>query len=410
MLLHHGCSQPITIRNVCIILYMAFGLFSCSCFAQQVSLRETNISEQALVDFNSKVLRSVRENDSDILEDLVNWEKLDARMSDGVEGAPESIRGYLKHNRSFIKHWVSARNRDSLTGDFQYRQLRRTNDSIQAIYRLITVKGAATYHGLEIDVSADGSLCIVDFDDIGQGEKFSEYGSRILTGLLDGLGAEVPTNPTPVQRESIRNINDRLVFSRLVKDHKPLGALSVYRSLPESDQRDRHILFQRLKAAEELEPCGPEHQQAIEDIERFVPDGSSRHFITLSYYARSGDTERALASADYLLKEFGPDAWIEMQIASIHKKSGQLDVARKTIDLAVEREPNMWIAHLNRVDIATAQFDFAAAVDSLMHLDAIRPIADLSKFERGSGNELLVISTEYLQWKASRAKSQSPCQ
>lgn len=97
-----------------------------------------------------------------------------------------------------------------------------------------------------------------------------------------------------------------------------------------------------------------------------------------------------------------------MQIASIYKKSGQLDVARKTIDLAVEREPNMWIAHLNRVDIATAQFDFAAAVDSLVYLDAIRPIADLSKFERGSNNELLVISTEYLQWKASRAKSQTP--
>ena len=353
-------------------------------------------------------MKSVRENTPDILDDLVNWEKLDARMSDGVEGDPESIRGYLKHTRSFIKRWVSARNRDSLTGDFQYRRLRRTNDSIQAVYRLITVRGAATYYGLEIDVSADGSLCIVDFDDIGQGEKFSEYGSRILTGLLDGLGAEIPVNPTPVQRESIRNINDRLVFSRLVKDRKPLGALSVYRSLPESDQRDRHILFLRLKAAEELEPCGSEHQQAIEDIETFVPDGSSRHFITLSYYTRSGNTERALASADHLLKEFGPDAWIEMQIASIYKKSGQLDVARKTIDLAVEREPNMWIAHLNRVDIATAQFDFAAAVDSLVYLDAIRPIADLSKFERGSNNELLVISTEYLQWKASRAKSQTP--
>ena len=287
---------------------MTFCLLSCPCFAQHASVREANISEQSLIDFSSKVMKSVRENTPDILDDLVNWEKLDARMSDGVEGDPESIRGYLKHTRSFIKRWVSARNRDSLTGDFQYRRLRRTNDSIQAVYRLITVRGAATYYGLEIDVSADGSLCIVDFDDIGQGEKFSEYGSRILTGLLDGLGAEIPVNPTPVQRESIRNINDRLVFSRLVKDRKPLGALSVYRSLPESDQRDRHILFLRLKAAEELEPCGSEHQQAIEDIETFVPDGSSRHFITLSYYTRSGNTERALASADHLLKEFGPDA------------------------------------------------------------------------------------------------------
>ena len=97
---------------------MTFCLLSCPCFAQHASVREANISEQSLIDFSSKVMKSVRENTPDILDDLVNWEKLDARMSDGVEGDPESIRGYLKHTRSFIKSWVSARNRDSLTGDF----------------------------------------------------------------------------------------------------------------------------------------------------------------------------------------------------------------------------------------------------------------------------------------------------
>ena len=106
---------------------------------------------------------------------------------------------------------------------------------------------------------------------------------------------------------------------------------------------------------------------------RFISGGASLHLVLMNYYMHTGESENALAAAHSLLKELGPDAWIETQISVIYKNDGQLDPARATIDRACNIEPDLVTPHITRAEIAAAQMDFEAAVESLRLSESIRP-------------------------------------
>ena len=360
------------------------------------------VPERSMIVLDQWVSDAVRSNTTDDLSEQVDWETLSERISKGIDGDPKHISRFLTQSRGILTRWVEERHDNSREGSFHFMRVRMKKGEPQAVYRLVTPSGGANYAGLVLTTTASGSLRIIDFDDVASGEYFTQLSRRTLMRLMQATKEGVALEPTPAQTAFIQQTHELELLDRLVRDGKARGALLTYRTLQEPFKSDRRTQFLRFKAATQLEPGGAEQKEALDALSSDSKDRESDSFLRMNYFAQAGDFQSALTDAGTFARELGIDAWILGQMALFHHKLGHTQQARQIIDQAVELEPQLFEPHMTRMEIASAQSDFQAAVESLSRGDAIRPFHSLVRFETIPEAQGLIASAEYKQWKQER--------
>jgi tetratricopeptide (TPR) repeat protein len=359
--------------------------------------------------FAADFRQAVEKGDVAAVNSLIDWDTLLATTIAGIEVSKEFREGFLRGIKSELgsDHSFAGQLIGNIGkgGNIRLLRIHKVDGRSRALFRMLAEDGM-NYIDFVL-VGTDGPAArAVDFYSIQAGD--------LMSGIFRGFYLQaVGTQPknflerlTSHQQESALAGVEIGKLAEDLRDKRYEEGLERYEKLPESVKKLKATQLMRVAIARQLNEKS--FIEAIEDYQDAFPDDASVDLLSMDYYVVTKRYDDALASIDRLDKVV-QDPQLDVGRANVYVEKGDLADARKSIDRAIQREPDLLMAYWTRVAITMAQKDFAAtAADlTLLHDRFGIQFADLTKAEPYAE---FAKSPEYEKWMKSLtpAKPQDP--
>ena len=173
--------------------------------------------------------------------------------------------------------------------------------------------------------------------------------------------------------------------------------MRLFRTLPETWRRRRHILEVRLHAARQ---AGSEaYQEALAALLKHHPDDAGAQIKRITFELMRGRLDAARAAIDRLDEVIGGDPILELRRAEVHVRGGRTAQARALAEAFLKSEPPLSDAYIVLGECAVAEGDFKQAVRHYGRAQSMRanPVVPSTQVPRGA--EFLA-AKEYKRWQA----------
>lgn len=341
---------------------------------------------------------------------LIDWTALLEKATDVAQANPERRAEFIKGakkslagSRSFSSEVVAA-----CQAEATYRLLRVRHDErhSRVLMRLVFLNGGVNYHEYDLRTDGEGTRA----DDIYvyfSGEFMSQTLRRYFLQDLAAKDRSWIDRLRGVESDFVKHLPaiERMNESNAAGNFA--NTLAAFETLPPTLQKDKIILLNRTRAAQEV--GNAEYLDALTDLRRHYPDDPSTALNSIDYFSLQGEHDRALASIDTLDEQVEGDPYLKTLAASIHLQKEDPATARALCAEAIATEPDLVNAYAVLLDIAVMQGEYQEAAERLTQLEYDFGLR-FEDLQSVPGYEEFTQSEAYQQWLDARPTDRLPAE
>jgi tetratricopeptide (TPR) repeat protein len=238
----------------------------------------------------------------------------------------------------------------------------------RALYRFWNFRAACwDYHDCSLARKPNGDLRVSDVTFVAAGSTLSEVAQRLCLALLP---ADQPRSATSGRFAGGVGGQDVITLRRrdqLISQGKYDEALKAHQELSPSRQLEKRNCIVRVHAARHIH--GDEYTKAIENLRALYPNDVSTHLLSIDYFVRSSQFDKALTAVDRTDAILGGDPAMDEVRGRVHLSAGSLAKARESFARAIDREPTLAEAYWGILSVTLQEKKFDETVEWLKKVE-----------------------------------------
>jgi len=265
--------------------------------------------------------------------------------------------------------------------------------------RCFLLEGNLNYHDLILVRNKPGNISAVDMHVFISGEKLSETIRRNYLMIAASWSRTFLDKLTGKESEFGLNLPVYMKIVECLREERFPELLEHIAELPPSLREDKSIMLIAINAASN---CGPErYKLAVEDFRRVHPKDPSMNLMSIDHYYLKGRYDQALNSIDWLESLLGGDPYLHVLRAGLFMEQGKIELARKSLLLAIEEDPTLENAYWTMVTLTLKEKNHAESAKWLTVIGDTLGIEFVDLTEIPEYQDF-VKSSEYTDWLSSQ--------
>jgi hypothetical protein len=356
------------------------------------------LTEDECLGFARKLEKEVAKGDIDAVLARFDWDALLDRVTAGVDADDPFVRQY---RQTFV-----ARQRtggdvvpvivDGVRRGGSHTLLRvyEKGGSRRALFRFLP-PGGFNYHECLLARSKDGRVRIADVYVFLSGENASDSLRRLFLPAAAEASKGLLEKLLTSESDMVKYHRSILAISGYTREGRPAEAMRVYRSLPESVQREKCVLLLRLLAAQKLGE--KEHAAGLDGLHAQYPDDPCHDLLAINFHILGRRHDEALAAVDRLEQAVGGDPYLVSVRGDIHYAKGDGATAARYAKEAIGAEPTLAAPHWTLVRVSLAERKFDETVKLLLRIEETLGL-EVGNLTKVPGYADFVKSPEHKDW------------
>ncbi len=358
-----------------------------------------NPTEEECLQLARTLEEAIRTGDTKTFDDAIDWDALLESASGGLPGAEQASRIIVGGIRQPERGGSTLAQVLVLNtfggGGYRLLRIRQQDGRQRAIFRIAGADSGLNYHEMILVRKPGGQINVVDLYDYASAELFSKELRRSFLPLGPGPSRNLATGLSEMERDRLKHFSQYLELTAAVSAGRGEQALGIYNALPESLQRDKHVLMLRLQASQTVDE--PTFAAAIEAFHRCHPNALSPDLVLIDGHITYGQYDEALACIDRLDEAVGGDPYLNVMRAGIHVEMQDYAKAKQLVRQALDTDGTLVDAYWTLASISMLEKDFAETTRLL------KTLADRFEIEMADLTTLpdyaeYVKSPHYQQW------------
>jgi hypothetical protein len=364
------------------------------------------ISEQECRDFAESLSKAVAAGDLAALNGLFDWNQLYGAVLNGMEMT-------TKRRQDLVLELRTGMDKDySFTGQliknvqagwtWHYLRTREDHGRQVILYRWLRPirTGGVDYAEFALGRSADGQVRAVDVYFFSTADYFTTTLRGVLLPIIANESRSFVDKLITGERDFVHDFPQVVKMAGLINQGKMREALAIVPSLKPETRRQKTVLVNRLRAAQEIDDN--EYSAVLEEFRHAYPKDPCLDLLLIDYYVLKKDFVRAKESTDRLDEAVGGDPYLAVLRADLNVAAGDLKSARDLANRAIKEEPGLAPAYVSLLAVSVQEKNFAESLDLLKMLDQkqMMEIGDLTAVPEYAG---FVKSPQYQEWLNYRA-------
>jgi tetratricopeptide (TPR) repeat protein len=364
------------------------------------------------IKFARQFERAIATQDHDAALPMIDGAALIDTVESGIPASPAEKKDFAAAGDSFSEAMVSSLITNiSKGGKFKFLRIRQRDGQTVAAFRLNNTNGSSDYLELYLKPDAHGNLRIADAYDLARGSRSTEALRRIFLGMVIKNDKNASGKLGAKERELADSITTIDSISEAVESGAFQKAIDLSKTLPESVQHDKLILYWRVLCLDQLgKSVDAEYALALADCHKYYPTDPSVDFLAIDHLIHQKQFDAAHQALDRLAAYTGEDANWDFLNGNVYLLSGQKTdepLAIAAYRKAIAEEPDYDKPYWSLITLYLRQKDNAGVASALTALqkNAHVRIADLTKVPLYKD---FVKSDEYAKWKAKQPSTTRP--
>jgi hypothetical protein len=367
------------------------------------------LSEQDCRDFAQSVSNAVAAGDLVALNALFDWHHVSDVVLNGMELTTKrrqdlalELRTGVSRESSFTSQMIKN---VGAGGTLRCLRTRQDHQRQVVLYRMLGPgrSGGLDYVEFVPGRSGDGNVRAVDVYFFSTAEFFTTTYRRVLLPILANESRGFVDRLITGERDFVHDFPQVVQMAGLIDRGQMRGALEIVRSLRPETRRQKAVLMNRLRAAQEMNDN--EYSAVLEEFRQAYPQDPCLDLLLIDYYALKNDFVRAKESIDRLDKAVGGDPYLNVLRANLSMVGGDLKAARDFAKFAIKEELGLIPAYLSLLAVSLREENFKESLDLLKMLDQEFKLAfnDLTTVSEYAGFVKTPQYQEWLKYLAQRA-------
>jgi len=233
--------------------------------------------------FASKML----EKDTASVSELTDWREATERLSQGIKVSDEMRAGLPTGYPKYLnQELIRVLNRSARAGDYSVAQVKQRDRQWVATLLLHNYRGLTNIHELTMVRDKNGAVKVVDLFNFSTGDTMAQ---TFRGAFLQAAARNTPTVIDELKgwdHDFLKHLPDINALAGAVQDGQGSAALKMFSKLPETLQRDRHLMQLKIDAA--LSVGTPETRAALLAFRKEVGDGPTFTWSILNQHLLVG--------------------------------------------------------------------------------------------------------------------------
>ena len=314
--------------------------------------------------------------DLKLWEGVIDWDAFMELSFAGIEiadrsraGFEEGFVGQMKSRGGILGQVHQALGE---MGTYELVHIHEVDGRPRALFRMLTNEGALNYHDYILIRDEQGRPRAVDFYVHLSGENFSTTVRRMIRQLAADEQRTFLDRLTGTEQGFLKNVQQLQEMTQRVQQGDAAGALKVYQTMSDEQQKDKLALIQRYAAAMLLpdeEKSRKELEATYEMFRKEFPADVCLDFMAIDYHVARKEYEQTLQAVDRLDKAIGGDGYLHELRGNIYVQAGQLDKAAELFEKAIAALPQRQSGYFCLIGLALEQKDYETMLAGLKRLD-----------------------------------------
>lgn len=348
-------------------------------------------------EFASRLELAFAANDDAELRDLVDWESLVERATEGLgteQKRKQMQTGLLNSLRGNNGFFANARRLGGDDVSFQFLRVTEGEDRLRVWFRLSADFGI-NYHDFEV-VNQEGRIRAIDIHVLMTGESIAQTCRRSLLPLARELSKSWLEKLTSAESSYIQHYGTIEQMVSAMQRGNPQESLNAYQRLPESLKNDKNVLSLRYQAASQLEDYDEVMATAVA-MQQAYPGDPCLDLVMIDTYFLRGEYEKALGCFDRIEQVVGTDPILAGMRGSVLIGAQRFDEAKILVEQGIEVAPDLIDNYWVMVTLGLTTKDHTLAYEYLNRIGSNFEVSWNDLREQPEYAEF-VVSPEGKQW------------
>jgi tetratricopeptide (TPR) repeat protein len=349
-------------------------------------------------EFAKALAEALASEDAAAVNRLVDQDAILDRATAGIEISVAKKRGFVTGAKSALNgpnNLLSQISAQANKGkNYKLLRIHTVGEQKRALFRLLSEAAGVNYHDFVLVRQSDGKVRAADVYFVLAAEMLSQNIRRGYIALAAEESRSVLDKLTKAEGDLVKHIGKVQQMSKSARS-APQEALTIYRQLPDSLQKDKNILLIRMMAARSVDEM--QYDEAMRDFRTYHPNDPCVDLVGLDSLFIHKRYPQARAALDRLDKSLGGDPYLDVLRATSYSEEKQYKKAMECARKAIAAEKDLEQAHWILITAALKQKDFAEVTRALIVLekDLGLEIGDLTTLDEYAE---FVKSPQYQEW------------
>lgn len=349
-------------------------------------------------EFAKKLETSIRQGEAGFLNERFDVAAFVERMFTGREIPKDVITQQREQFAKDVPLGNSLAETVKQGGKFKFLRLHGNAGETRALFRMLT-DGGFNYFDFTL-IADNNTVRVADVYIFSAGELLSESMLRASLPALGRHNRGVAKTFSKAEADYMEYAPQVRAIRSAMRRHDPERALTHYRRLPRTVQRQRNVALLRVYAGVAQGWDSVECERAIAHLKQHCPDSPALQMLLFQYHNARKEYAQMLPVIAALKQATGDLAYTEYLRGNVLYKQKKPERARTAFMTAVMAEPEFDEAHAALVALALERKDWQAVTRRLLRLQELNvEFGDLTKIPIYAE---YVKTSEYANWKSAR--------
>lgn len=349
-------------------------------------------------EFAQKLETSIRKGETGFLNERFDVAAFVERMFAGREMTKDVITQQREQFAKDVPFGNALAETVKQGGKFKFVRLHKSAGETRALFRMLT-DGGFNYFDFTL-IADNNTVRVADVYIFSAGELFSESMLRAFLPALGRHNRRVAKTFSKAEADYMEYAPQVRAIRNAMRRHDPERALTLYRRLPRTVQRQRNVALLRVYAGVAHGWDSVECKRAIAHLTKHFPDSSASQMLLFQDHNARNEYAQMFTVIAALKKATGDLAYTEYLRGNVFYKQKKTKRARTAFMTAIMAEPEFDDAHAALVALALERKDWKAVSRRLLRLQELNvEFGDLTKIPIYAQ---YVKTSEYVNWKSSR--------
>ena len=355
------------------------------------------VTDAAGVAFARQLQQSIRQGESGFLEENFDAAAFVERMFAGRKLPPEIIAEQKKLFAGEPPLGNALAETVKQGGKLKFVRLHRQGEEARILFRLL-VPGGFNHYDFVLG-ARDGKVTIEDVYIFSAGELLSASTLRESLPALGRHNQRVAKTFSPAEADYLEYWPQVRAIRSAMRRHDPERALTLYRRLPRTVQRQRNVAVLRVYAGVAQGWNSAECARAIAHLKTYFPDSPALQMFLFQYHNERKEYQEMHAVVAALKEATGDTAYAEYLCGNVFHMQKNVVAARAAFAAALAVEPDFDDACAALVALALERKEWQEVTRWLTRLRELG--IEFGDLEKAPMYAEYVKTPEYAEWKSS---------
>lgn len=350
--------------------------------------------------FANSFIAALEVGDLNQINDLINWNAILDRAISGIPSKKSLVDGFRQGFLQSVKGPAGVAGQIiqqlQLGGEYTDLRIHDVNGEKRVLFRfLLGNDGGINYHDMILAKDQQGQVRAVDIYVFLSAEFMSQSFRRAFIPLAAEGSKSIFARLTQSENDFVKHIDKIHEMANLLRTGQYVGVDRIYRTLPESLQREKSILLIRMQAAVQVNEAL--YAESIDAFQRFHPQDACIDMMSIDNFLMKKQFAKAFECIDRLDDSVGGDPYLNVLRANAKLQQQENNEAKKYAKLAIEQEPGAFAGYQALINVSIADKNFDETVRLLEDVQTKFEIEfeDFTQIEEFSD---FVKSPQYKKW------------